>query len=91
MEASSDGHEHCIDIDFLEKGCRGGNSRWYANFGGLAKLAFVTSGRVPFDVVFYRRPPEAIQDDATHEIETFVPKVIISISDQAEALRMGNV
>ena len=61
-EAAGRGHKHGVDIEFVEKwggDCDGG---WNADLGGLAKLALMASGDVPFDVLLKGGPPEVVKD-----------------------------
>ena len=38
------GHNHCVNVCFVEQGCWGWGSWWDAHFGGLVNLVLVTGG-----------------------------------------------
>ena len=71
-EAAGRGHKHGVDVEFVEKRGRDCNGGQNADLGGLAKLALMAGGDVPFDVLLEGGPPEAVKDDASSQEEALV-------------------
>jgi len=71
-EAASRGHKGGVDVELAKEwggDCNGGRN---ADFGGLAKLALMAGGDVPFDILLEGGPPEAVEDGALSQIEALV-------------------
>ena len=71
-EAAGRGHKRGVDVELAEKwggDCDGGRN---ADLGGLAKLALMAGGDVPFDVLLEGGPPEAVEDGASSRVEALV-------------------
>ena len=64
-KAAGRGHKCSVDVEFAEKWGRECDSGWNADLGGLAKLALIAGGDVPFDVLLEGGPPKAVKDDAS--------------------------
>jgi len=64
-EATGRGHKRGVDIELAEKwggDCDGGQN---VDLGGLAKLALMAGGDVPFDILLEGGPPEVVEDGAS--------------------------
>jgi len=72
MEAAGGGHKCGVDIELAEKWGGDCDSGRNADLGGLAKLALMGGGDVPFDVLLKGGPPEAVEDGASSRVEALV-------------------
>ena len=71
-EAASGRHKGGVNVEFAKEwggDCDGGRN---ADLGGLAKLALMAGGDVPFDVLLEGGPPEAVEDGASSQVEALV-------------------
>ena len=89
--AAAGWHEHGVDVCFAKEGRGGVDGGWKADIGGLMKLALVASADIPLNIVLEGRPPEAVEEGAPRGIEALVPKVIVGVTDEGEALRGRDV
>ena len=90
-EARSQGHEHGVNISLVEEGSGNGDGGQDADFNCLVKLALITCGGVPFDVLFKQRPPELVKETAAREVNAFVTKIVVCIVDKTKLLVRRNI
>jgi len=64
-ETAGGGHKCGVDIELVEKWGGDCDSGRNVDLGGLAKLALMAGGDVPFDVLLEGGPPEAVEDGAS--------------------------
>ena len=84
-------HVHGVDVELVEERHRVIDSRWKADFGGLADLALVTSSNVPFNVGFKGWLPEAVEKSAACRVEALVTKLVMSITDEGISRRGAGI
>jgi len=72
MEATGRRHKRGVDIEFAEEWGGDCDGRWNADFGGLAKLALMAGGDIPFDILLKGGPPEVVEDGASSQVEALV-------------------
>lgn len=72
-------HEHCVNIDFAEKGEGNGNGRWNIQVLCGLCLTFVTGLQIPLDVIVEVQLPEAFEDVDLSSQNALVASVIMCL------------
>ena len=75
----------------MEEGSGNGDDGQDADFNRLVKLALITCGDIPFDVLFKQRPPELVKETVACEVKAFVTKIVVCIVDETKLLVRSNI
>ena len=81
---------HRVDKCLAEEGSGERDDGRNVNLRGLSKLALVTGGDVPLDVVVESGPPETVEEGAPSRINAFVSEVIVCSANNGKSVREWN-
>ena len=89
FKTSGSGHEHRIDVRFLEEARRAGNDWQDVDLVGLSSLANVACPNKPRYVLLSIRPPKSIQDAGACRINALVAESVVSFDEDGGSAFWG--